>query len=125
MEIVAKVFIIAMCVLGVVFAVALIVKAVFGGNPKNSTSPFPNPDLAKTFGSMASRLQQESELHMLKNAALLIKILQIREQLLNLKERAERDNGGGTGGERWDIRRGLSDMILDKKLWDVSGKESQ
>ena len=124
MESVVKVLIIVFCALGTMFWASLIVKVV-GGSLKNTTPPIPNPDLAKTFGSMASRLQQESELHMLKNAALLIKILQIREQLLNLKERAERDNGGGTGGERWDIRRGLSDMILDKKLWDVSGKESQ
>jgi len=124
MESVVKVLIIVFCALGTMFWASLIVKVV-GGSLKNTTPPFPNPDLAKTFGSMASRLQQESELHMLKNVALLIKILQIREQLLNLKERAERDNGGGTGGERWDIRRGLSDMILDKKLWDVSGKESQ
>lgn len=72
--------------------------------------------VAKSFGHMSLQLMEDVEGKRLKVVRLQTRILEIREQLLNLKETARKKNVTDDA-EKWDIRQGLTEMILDESLW--------
>lgn len=118
MEALANMFVVLLVVLAVVFVVTCIIQVVRGGL-KKSVAPLPHQDVAKTFGHLAAQLQEEAEMQKLKNTALQTRILEIRERLLDLKEKSEQNNVTETGA-KGDLRKRLYDLILDTDLWEVS-----
>lgn len=86
---------------------------------KKKTPRLSSGDLTRTFGTMASQLQERAEEERLRNIKLQRRLLELREFLLHLKDKSETKNFTPEG-EKFDLREGITALILDKSRWEVS-----
>jgi len=91
---------------------------IFGGTKKFSTIPLDS--VARSFGHMASQLQDKAEKERLHNIKLQTRLLHIREYLIQVTKRVDKEHPIEGPGKRYTLQEMVTELILDKSKWEVS-----